>query len=134
VLGQPITANLLAGMSDVPADQLRGAIAEIEDAGFLSPIRMSPEIELAFPHELIREVVYSALVREQRKSLHGKALVACMRVLSDRLDEFAGPFSHHAYESQSWELVLLFARQRQGLLSALRFVKPPFSFSERSSR
>jgi tetratricopeptide (TPR) repeat protein len=72
---------------------------------------MSPEIELAFPHELIREVVYSALVREQRKSLHGKALVACMRVLSDRLDEFAGPFSHHAYESQSWELVLRFARQ-----------------------
>ena len=111
VIGQPITVGLLMAMSDISPGQLRETIRHLEDAGFLSPIRMAPDIEFAFPHELTREVIYSALVRDQRKTLHGKALIACMQVLSDRVGEFAGPLSHHAYESQNWELVLRFARQ-----------------------
>lgn len=111
VIGQPITISLLMGMSDISADQLKEAIRHLEDAGFLSAIRMAPDIEFAFPHELTREVIYSALIRDQRRVLHGKALAACMQVLSDRVLEFAGPLSHHAYESQNWELVLRFSRQ-----------------------
>ncbi|MEA2882262.1 MAG: hypothetical protein QOH32_1518 [Bradyrhizobium sp.] len=111
VLAQPITASLLAAMSEMSADRLRDAVREIEDAGFISPVRMVADVEFAFPHELMREVIYSALIRDQRRVLHGKALMACMQVLSDRVNEFAGPLSHHAYESQNWELLLRFARQ-----------------------
>jgi len=58
--------------------------------------------------------------------LHGKALIACMQVLSDRVNEFAGPLSHHAYESQNWGVVLRFARQAAGARSsAPRSAKPP---------
>jgi class 3 adenylate cyclase/tetratricopeptide (TPR) repeat protein len=111
VLAQPVTASLLMAMSELSADMLREAVRQIEDAGFLTPVRMTPDIEFTFPHELMREVIYSALVRDQRRVLHGKALIACMQVLSDRVNEFAGPLSHHAYESQNWGLVLRFARQ-----------------------
>lgn len=111
VLAQPVTASLLMAMSDLSDDSLREAIRQIEDAGFLTPVRITPDIEFAFPHELMREVIYSALVRDQRRILHGKALIACMQVLSDRVNEFAGPLSHHAWESQNWGLVLRFSRQ-----------------------
>jgi class 3 adenylate cyclase/tetratricopeptide (TPR) repeat protein len=111
VLAQPVTASLLMAMSELSADMLREAMRQIEDAGFITPVRMTPDIEFTFPHELMREVIYSALVRDQRRVLHGKALIACMQVLSDRVNEFAGPLSHHAYESQNWGLVLRFARQ-----------------------
>lgn len=111
VLAQPVTASLLMAMSELSNDSLREAIRQIEDAGFITPVRMTPDIEFTFPHDLMREVIYSALVRDQRRMLHGKALIACMQVLSDRVNEFAGPLSHHAWESQNWGLVLRFARQ-----------------------
>ncbi len=111
VLGKPITIGLLAAMSELPLDQLRAAVREIENAGFLNRTRTIPEVEFRFSHELIREVVYSALVRDQRRTLHDKALIACVQVLSDRLDEFASPLAYHAYESQNWELLQRFARQ-----------------------
>src|SRR4051812_23045807 len=114
VLAQPVTASLLLAMSEMSTEMLREAVRQIEDAGFIAPVRMTPDIEFTFPHDLMREVIYSALVRDQRRVLHGKALIACMQVLSDRVNEFAGPLSHHAYESQNWGLLLRFARQAAG--------------------
>jgi class 3 adenylate cyclase/tetratricopeptide (TPR) repeat protein len=114
VLGQPITMPLLATMADTPANELWEAIRELEQSGLLSRTRTIPELEFTFAHELIREVVYSALVRDQRRKLHDKALIACMSVLSNRLDEFASPLAHHAFVSQNWKLLQRFARQAAG--------------------
>ncbi|MFY9954509.1 AAA family ATPase, partial [Bradyrhizobium sp.] len=114
VLGQPITMTLLAAMLEMPFDEVRDAIRQIEDAGFFSRTRTIPALEFAFPHELIREVVYSALVRDQRRKLHDRALMASMEVLADRLEEFSTPLAHHAYESQNWKLLLRFAKQAAG--------------------
>src|SRR3954454_12172069 len=50
-------------------------------------------------------------MRMQKRALNGRALAACLQVLSDRVNEFAGPLSHHAYESQNWGMVLRFSRQ-----------------------
>jgi class 3 adenylate cyclase/predicted ATPase len=111
VLTKPISVSLLMAMSELSDETLRAVLQQIEDAGFLTPVRMAPDTEYAFAHELMREVIYSALMREQRRALHGKALVACLQVLSDRANEFAGPLSHHAYESQNWSMVLRFSRQ-----------------------
>jgi class 3 adenylate cyclase/tetratricopeptide (TPR) repeat protein len=111
VLGQPITNRLLEAMLGKPEHELDVTVRELENAGFLSRIRTLPELEFSFPHELIREVVYSALVREQRRRLHDKALMACVQVLSDRLDEYASPLAHHAHESQNWTLLLRFSHQ-----------------------
>ena len=109
VLGQPLTMPILTAMADTLADQLPEAIREIEQQGFLNRTRTLPELEFTFAHDLIREVTYSALVREQRRKLHDKALMACTQVLSSRLDEFASPLAHHAFESQNWKSLQLFA-------------------------
>ena len=111
VLGKPITIGLLAAMSELQLDQLRAAIREIESVGFLDRTRTISQVEFTFSHELICEVVYSALVRDQRRMLHDKALIACIEVLSDRLDEFASPLAYHAYELQNWKLLQRFARK-----------------------
>jgi tetratricopeptide (TPR) repeat protein len=111
VLGVPFTVDLLTEMSELSSEKVLQASGLLEDARFLSPVRVKPNTELAFSHELVREVVYSALVRDERRALHGKALAACMKLSSDRLNELAGRLSHHAYESQEWELVVRFARQ-----------------------
>src|SRR3954454_17015017 len=50
-------------------------------------------------------------MRMQKRALNGRALAACLQVLSDRVGEFAGPLSHQAYESQDWGMVLRFSRQ-----------------------
>jgi class 3 adenylate cyclase/predicted ATPase len=118
VLAQPITVRLLEEMSEEPSHELREIVRELEVTGFLVSVRTIPEIEFTFVHELVREVVYSALIRDQRRNLHGKALQACMQVLSDRVDEFAGRLAHHAHESQNWPLLLRFAR-----LSAARAIE-----------
>jgi len=39
VLAQPVTASLLMAMSELSADMLREAVRQIEDAGFLTPVR-----------------------------------------------------------------------------------------------
>jgi class 3 adenylate cyclase/tetratricopeptide (TPR) repeat protein len=111
VLTKPITASLLMAMSELSDEELAVTIKLIEEAGFLTAVRVAPDVEFAFAHELMREVVYSALMREQRRALHGKALAACLQVLPDRVGEFAGPLSHHAYESQNWGMVLRFSRE-----------------------
>src|SRR4051794_18676327 len=111
VLTKPITASLLMAMSELSNDTLGATLHQIEDAGFLTAVSMTPDVEFVFAHELMREVIYSTLMREQRRALHGKALAACLQVLSERVNEFAGPLSHHAYESRNWGMVLRFSRQ-----------------------
>lgn len=118
VLDQPITVRLLEEMSEDSSNELREAVRDLEVGGFLVSVRTIPEVEFRFVHELAREVIYSTLTRDHRRSLHGKALQACIRVLSDRVDEFAGRLAHHAYESQNWPLLLRFGR-----LSAVRSIE-----------
>jgi len=49
VLAQPVTASLLMAMSELSADMLREAVRQIEDAGFLTPVRMNARHRIHLP-------------------------------------------------------------------------------------
>ena len=53
--------------------------------GFIHQTNMFPDLEYRFRHVLTREVAYSSLLKEQRRLLHARAVVAIESLYGDRL-------------------------------------------------
>jgi class 3 adenylate cyclase/tetratricopeptide (TPR) repeat protein len=53
------------------------------------------ELEYMFKHALAQETIYSSILHQTRKELHGRVASAIEARFSDRLKEFYGTLSHH---------------------------------------
>lgn len=56
---------------------------------------MSEEIEYVFKHALAQETIYSSILHQTRKELHGKVAVAIEDRFAERLKEFFDTLSYH---------------------------------------
>ncbi len=72
VIGDDVPLALLEAVSDLPADALHGALADLRSRELLYEARLFPDIAYAFRHGLTRRVAYEGLLHESRRALHGR--------------------------------------------------------------
>ena len=92
--------EILQAIADVPPDQLRRHLAQLQSAEFLYETNIFPELEYTFKHALTHEVAYGSLVGDRRRALHARIVEAIERLYADRLDEQIERLAHHAVRSE----------------------------------
>ena len=94
VLGQEIERAALGVVSELDVE-LDDAVAEVVSAGLIVEVSRSTGPLYRFRHALIREAMYSGLLRSQRRQLHARAAWDLEARSSDRLDEVAAVLGGH---------------------------------------
>ena len=110
VLGDRVSVALLKAMNLQDERELIESLRRIEDSALLVTKEGSEGHILVFPHDLIREVAYGALIRDHRRVAHAKALKAYHAVMPDRMEEHAEILVRHATEAQQWAETITFSR------------------------
>jgi tetratricopeptide (TPR) repeat protein len=96
VVGKDVPGELIEAIGDMPADDLRQGLAELQAAEFLYETRLFPDLEYTFKHALTHEVAYGSLLQDRRRALHAALVDAVERLHADRLVEHVEVLAHHA--------------------------------------
>ena len=93
VLGTEFTAGLLAATLGITAAALAPLLAELSASDLVHHVESSRSVFL-FRHALIQEATYLALLRAERRDLHGRAARA-IEAVAGRLPEVAAILGRH---------------------------------------
>jgi class 3 adenylate cyclase/predicted ATPase len=100
VVGTDVPFEVLKAVADVPPDELRRHLAQLQSAEFLYETNIFPELEYTFKHALTHEVTYGSLLADRRRALHARIVEAIERLYADRLTEQIERLAHHAARSE----------------------------------
>jgi tetratricopeptide (TPR) repeat protein len=96
VLGTEFTTSALAGMLGTTPAALDGVLAELSASDLVHrEPHDRPSSFYRFRHALIQEATYLALLRTERRELHGRAARALEAVAGDRVTEIAALIGRH---------------------------------------
>lgn len=95
VLGRTFPLALLEAVPVVPAEELRYAIARLEQAGLLISRTTGDEVECEFRHALIQDAAYSSLLRPQRQKLHAHVANVLEERFGDQVSSAPELLAHH---------------------------------------
>jgi class 3 adenylate cyclase/pimeloyl-ACP methyl ester carboxylesterase len=102
VIGDEAPLALLEAVSELPAEELHGTLADLRARELLYEARLFPDIAYAFRHGLTRRVAYEGLVQESRRALHARVAAAIEARHADRLDEVVEALAHHFEHGAVW--------------------------------
>jgi class 3 adenylate cyclase len=95
VVGEEAPLALLEAVSELPAESLHAALADLRARELLYEMRLFPEIAYAFRHGLTRRVAYDGLLHESRRALHAHIARALEGRHADHLDEVVETLAYH---------------------------------------
>jgi class 3 adenylate cyclase/tetratricopeptide (TPR) repeat protein len=111
VIGKDLPVSLLQAVSGVPADQVLGNLADLEEAQFLRTSSLYPDLSYSFRHSLTHDVVYSTLLKEQRRNLHARIVDALEALYPERRSEHVERLAHHALGAELWFEAVAYLRE-----------------------
>jgi class 3 adenylate cyclase/tetratricopeptide (TPR) repeat protein len=111
VIGKDLPVSLLQAVAGVPADEVLGNLAELEEAQFLRTTSLYPDLAYSFRHALTHDVVYSTLLKEQRRSLHARIVDALEALYPERHVEHVERLAHHALGAELWFEAVVYLRE-----------------------
>jgi class 3 adenylate cyclase/tetratricopeptide (TPR) repeat protein len=94
VIGREFSLSILSRLVAADVD-LDGIISELEELGFVTPVRGEPQSRFAFKHVIIQNVAYETLLLKQRKELHGLVAQAIEELSGGRPEEYCEPLAFH---------------------------------------
>jgi class 3 adenylate cyclase/predicted ATPase len=100
VVGTDVPLVVLQAIVDMPHDELRRHLAELQSSEFMYETNLFPDIEYTFKHALTHEVTYGSLLADRRRALHARIVDAIERLYADRLNEQIERLAHHAVRSE----------------------------------
>ncbi len=111
VIGKDVPLGILREIAEVPEEQVRQGLVELQSAEFLYETTLFPDLEYTFKHALTHEVAYGSVLQERRKVLHGRILEAMEQLYTDRLAEQTDFLAHHAFRGEVWDKAAAYLRQ-----------------------
>ena len=111
VVGKDVAFALLHAIAELPDEELRHSLAQLQTAEFLYEARLFPDLEYTFKHALTHEVAYGSVLQERRRSLHAGIVAALERLHESRLDEHVEALAHHAFLGEAWEKATHYLRR-----------------------
>ena len=89
MIGKDFPEPLLATVAELPADELKAALAALHRAEFIHEQAIYPVAEYAFKHPLTQEVALGSQLKERRRQVHAAVARAIEQQHPDHLDERA---------------------------------------------
>jgi class 3 adenylate cyclase/tetratricopeptide (TPR) repeat protein len=111
VVGKDVAFALLHAIAELPDEELRRSLVQLQTAEFLYEARLFPDLEYTFKHALTHEVAYGGVLQERRRALHARIVVALERLHGNRLDEHVEALAHHAFLGEAWEKAVRYLRR-----------------------
>jgi tetratricopeptide (TPR) repeat protein len=119
VIGKDVLLVLLQAIAELPDEELRRDLGNLQAAEFLYETRLFPDLEYTFKHALTHEVAYGSILQERRRTLHARIVEAIERLSPDRLGEQVELLAHHAFGGELWEKAVSYL-QKAGAKAADR--------------
>jgi class 3 adenylate cyclase/tetratricopeptide (TPR) repeat protein len=111
VVGKDVAFALLHAIAELPDEELRRSLAQLQTAEFLYEARLFPDLEYTFKHALTHEVAYGSVLQERRRALHARIVVALEQLHETRLDEHVEALAHHAFLGEVWDKAVRYLRR-----------------------
>ena len=102
VIGKTVSFTLLETVGEMATAELRPVLAQLLAAEFLYEASLFPDLQYTFKHALTLEVAYQTLLRERRRLLHARVLVALEQRRGDGIPENVEVLAHHAVRGEVW--------------------------------
>jgi adenylate cyclase len=99
VIGKDFAEPLLAEVAELPAEELKAALAALRRAEFVHEQAIDPVVEYSFKHPLTQEVALGSQLKERRRTVHAAVARAIERLDAEHLDERAPLLAHHWEEA-----------------------------------
>ena len=71
-IGRDFSYELLALACPIDEDDLQLTLARLEDADIIYRVGISPQVQFAFKHALLRDAIYSSLLKSSRRQMHAE--------------------------------------------------------------
>jgi tetratricopeptide (TPR) repeat protein len=110
VIGPEVPAMLLGPIADLPEQDVRRRLLELQAAEIFLEKAGAPEPAYSFKHALIQEAVCEALLEEQRRALHARIVQVIERLHAGRLGEHVERLAYHAFNAQTWGKAVAYLR------------------------
>jgi len=137
VIGEDVPLALLEAVSELPAEQLHGALSDLRARELLYEAHLFPEIAYAFRHGLTRRVAYDGLLHESRGALHSRVAEA-LEARHAHLGEIVETLAHHFEQGGVWPKAAEYAlraadkaKQRYTYPTAVAFAQRAREITER---
>jgi predicted ATPase len=111
VIGKDVPFTLLKSVADVPEENLRRGLTELQAAEFLYERSVFPDLEYTFKHALTHEVAYGSVLQDRRRALHSGIVEALEALYPDRPAEQVERLAHHAFRGEQWDKAVTYLRQ-----------------------
>jgi class 3 adenylate cyclase/tetratricopeptide (TPR) repeat protein len=94
VIGSSFHLDILQQLSSA-GDQLTACLESLEQLDLIRTKSRAPVVEFSFKHVLIREVVYSGLLKSERQAIHERIGRVIEEVFRERLAEYYETLGYH---------------------------------------
>jgi len=110
-IGKDIPYDLLAATAELSEDELRHGLRRLQTGEFLYELGLFPQPEYTFAHALTLEVAYGGLLRERRRELHSRLVMALEGGGTEPSHERIERLAHHASRAELWEQAVRYGRE-----------------------
>jgi len=100
VIGRDFLYEILKRISELE-ERIDGELNQLERLDLIRTRSLQPDIEYMFKHALTQEIVYSGLLKKQRREIHEQIARVIEIVFKDRLAEFNETLAYHFTRGQS---------------------------------
>jgi len=100
VIGRAFLFEILRRVTDFKKD-IDGSIRGLEQLDLIRTRSIYPDLEYIFKHALTQEVVYTGLLKKDRRTIHEKIGLVMEEIFQDRIPEFYEILSFHFKKSES---------------------------------
>lgn len=111
VIGVKVPLRLLRAVSDLSEEQCYQALSDLQAGEFILETSLFPELEYSFNHAITNEVVYGALLHENKTFLHARIAVALEEIAGENLQDFIETLARHAFRGELWDKAVTYTYQ-----------------------
>jgi len=115
VIGKDVRLEMLRRVARLPEAELQSGLAALQAAEFLYETSPGTGTDYTFKHSVTQAVAYEAILRTERRALHGRVFQALQAMSGDRVDEQTELLCKHAAMGGQWDQAA-----RYGLLAGDR--------------
>jgi class 3 adenylate cyclase/tetratricopeptide (TPR) repeat protein len=132
VIGDEVPVRLLEAVADVPAEEVRRGLEQLQAGGLLDQRALFPDLVYGFRHALVHDVAYESLLHDRRRGLHARILEAIEQLYPGRLAEQTERLAHHAFLGEVWDRAAGYCREAGARTLARMASWESVSFFERA--
>jgi class 3 adenylate cyclase/tetratricopeptide (TPR) repeat protein len=100
VIGRTFFYEILSRITELE-HQIDKSLRSLERLDLIRARALQPDLEYIFKHALTQEVVYSGLLKKERRVIHERIGLVMEQLFRDRLSEFYETLAYHFQQGQS---------------------------------